>query len=1135
MTSLKPYIDNNTVVVGAVIDIYYEYYPADATNMRLEWSSDNPEVADFEDYYLVAKNPGTAVITGKAQDGSGLSAVYTLNVITPDSIIDVSSMFADEHFTGFNNTGSPFTINHVLDRDWLKSTNEGMNDSVSEIEFDVQGKGYLLFDYLLSSEDSWDYLSVIINGEETKIKEPYKVDGSVFTSFENIIPVTRQFTLPKDVNRVKISYVKDSSGNAALDALWLSNIRFLDESNPAVRSLKVNYDITKGTVLLKDSEQPEGISVNNGQNYSMNLANAITLEAEPKENCAFMGWYENDELYSQSSSISFDLLANRELEARFYDYAKLPETLIVQRTGSVTADYDAAAKDITIEQNAVNETDNEYLIIMGELEEDTTITVEVNGKPVEYQGNTFILSQPKDNAVLTLTANRENHASVKRVITINVGVALNNIVTEGNVQAESISGKNYTGYAWKLSNEIYNQEGFIAFMPNEVGISARYENLQLTTTGAGILQFDYKTDFTKSSYLMLDNALIKSTTSKTKIKLPASNEWITYTLPIDVNTDVIKNTYLAYYHASSEAGSPKIKNVQFIQGDARVSFASSDSALGTVSATYADGSNINSSDICAIGKTVSFNASAISDALFIGWFNEADECLTYSPTYTTSLTADMNIHAVFAKKDTYAARIGNQLFASLEDALASDLSDNIILLDNLTLESNLIIPEGKTLVIPYFNGDVGYDARIKNKEEYNADGTVTDRKDYKELYQSLTVPKDVILEVQGTLIINAITGRAAAGHYDMDNTGGYGQLNLDGKLIISNNGLVDSAGFVKGSGEVIVKENGTLRDLYVVKNWRGGSQASEVVLNHNVYPMNEADCQNVEVPITIMDNGSYTGIVKMYASGSYNKTRFPLVSRDNGLIRLTDGAELQIRRSNDLTRTNFLLNGGGAAASSTLNIVGFDLSTGTFIYPIDGDTTYALSNGIYTVENDFKFLTGSELYVKDGAELILNEGHTLVFYDEFIDVVNTSTTKYPDRPASFIHMEKGTSFMINGSFAGNIVIDEAADSAHPIIINTGSSAKFMVITQEANGYINGVRDLTFNAAINGEAFAFESNTNYTFYYEGGVLKVLVNGIEPTLFNEVDADIMDPEDEIIQPTDLLPDEIQQAAAEDGIEE
>ena len=1138
MTSLTPYIDSNTVVAGSVIDVYYEYYPSDATNIWLEWSSDNPEVADFEDYYLVAKNPGTAVITGLAQDGSGLSAVYTLNVISPDSTIDVSSMFIDEHFTDINNTGNPFAINHVLDRDWLKSTNEGIDDSVSEIEFSVQGKGYLLFDYLLSSEDSWDYLSVIINDEETKIKEPYKVDGSVFTSFENITPITRQFTLPLDVNQVKISYVKDSSGNGALDALWLSNIQFLDESNPAVRSLKVNYDTTKGTVILQNSEQPDGISVDNGQSYSLKLANAITLEAAPLYNCAFMGWYENGELYSEKSSISFDLLTDRELEARFYEYAKLPETLTVQRTGSVTADYNAAEKDITIEQNAISETDNEYHIIMGALEEETTIAVEVNGKPVEYQGNTVILSQPKDNVVITLTANRANHASVKRVITINVGVALNNIVTEGSVLAESISGKNYTGYEWKLSNEIYNEEGFLAFSPNEIGSSYRYENLHLTTTGSGLLQFDYKTDFIQSSsYLMLDSALIKSwSSSKTKIKLPASSEWTTYTLPIDVNADAVKDTYLAYYHSAKETGSPAVKNVRFLQGDVKIEFTSSNDSLGSVSASYTKGNALDSGTMSSIGRSVSFTASPKADVLFMGWYNEANELLTHSETYEITVTDNVNIHALFAEAGTYVARIGDQIFTSLEEAFASELTDNIILMDDLTLDQNLIIPEGRTLVVPCISGDEGYDARIENKAQYNPDGTVADRNDHKQLYQSFTVPENITLEVKGTLIINAVTGRAAAGHFDMDNTGGYGQLNLNGTLIISGNGLVDSAGFVKGSGEVIVKENGTLRDLYVVKNWRGGSQASEVVLNHNVYPMNEADCQNVEVPITIMDNGNYTGIVKMYASGSYNKTRFPLVDRYNGLIRLTDNAELLITRNSDLSRTSFLINGGAAASSSTLNIVGLDLSTGTFIYPVDGDTTYILSNGIYTFENDFKFLTGSELYVKEGAELILKEGNTLVFYDKFDDVVNESTTKYPDRPAAFIHMEKGTSFKINGSFAGNIIIDEASDSTHPIIIDAGSSAKFAVITQEANGYINGVRDLTFNATINGESFDFEPDTTYTFYYEDSVLKVLVNGIEPTLFNETDADIIEPENEIIQPTDSLPEEIQQTTvAEDSIEE
>ncbi len=97
--------------------------------------------------------------------------------------------------------------------------------------------------------------------------------------------------------------------------------------------------------------------------------------------------------------------------------------------------------------------------------------------------------------------------------------------------------------------------------------------------------------------------------------------------------------------------------------------------------------------------------------------------------------------------------------------------------------------------------------------------------------------------------------------------------------------------------------------------------------------------------------------------------------------------------------------------------------------------------------------------------------------------------------------------------------------------NTGSRWLYDKITDEKY-----VRDLTFNATINGESFDFEPDTTYTFYYEDSVLKVLVNGIEPTLFNETDADIIEPENEIIQPTDSLPEEIQQTTvAEDSIEE
>ena len=1137
LTELDSYIDNNTVVVGAELNIYYECKPENATHSQLEWSSDNPDIADFNTAdKLVAKKPGTAVITGKAKDGSGLSVVYTLNVISPESTIDVSSIFTDEHFSAINNTGNPFTINHVLGSDWLKSSNEGINKSSSSIKFNVQGKGYLLFDYLLSCEYQSNYLSdymiVKINDTIVNVKEPLMIDGQPITSFKDIRPETRQFKLTKDINEVVITYTKNNFTSQGLDALWLSNFRFVDENNPEQRNLKINYDSGKGNVMLSTTAQSDPVLVNDGQDVVMNLSDSIKLEAIPMENRVFMGWYENNELFSQINSISFDLLADRNLEARFYDYAKLPNTLIVQRTGSVTENYNAVENDLIIQQNPISEKNNVYQILIGMLEEGTSISADVNGKKVDIQDNCLTITQPKDTTIITLTVQRDKHVDVKRSITINVDVNLNAVVAEGRVEVQSVNGRQMNGYSWKLSNEIFNETGEVALIPNEIGESATYENLQLITTGPGVLQFDYKTDFSdENSYLMMSNALINI--SNRDMELPASNDWTTYILPIDVNENATKNTYLAYFHRMGEMGAPAVKNVNFIQDNAVMQFGSSDEKLGSVSAKYPNGTVINNNTSVPLGKNVTFNAAASSDAEFIGWYNKADELLSFSETYTTTIINDLDIYALFTPKGTYTARIGNQVFTSLQEAFASDLPGNVILIGNVTLTDNLIIPENKTLVIPCFSGDEGYDARDEN--QYNPDGTTADSKDHKILYQTLTVPKTTILEVQGTLIVNAVTGRTQAGHFDMDNTGGYGQLNLDGTMVISGNGVVEATGFVKGSGSLTVKDNGILRDLYVVKNWRGGTQALIVYLA-NVYPMNEADCKNVEVPITILDHGVYAGVVKMYASSSYNKTRFPLIDQKNGLIRMNENAEIKIVRNDDNSRTSFLLKGGARAAGTRLNVVGFDLSTSTFIYPIDGDTTYELSDGIYIFENDFKFLTGSELYVKNGAELILNEGNTLVFYDKFDDVINTSTTKYPDRPASFINMERGTAFVINGSFAGNIVIDENADRENAITINTGANAKFTVITKEANGYKNGVRDLTFNATINGKSFDFEPNTTYTFYYEDSVLKVLVNGIEPTLFNETDADIIEPENEIIQPTDSLPEEIQQTTVvEDSIEE
>ena len=70
-------------------------------------------------------------------------------------------------------------------------------------------------------------------------------------------------------------------------------------------------------------------------------------------------------------------------------------------------------------------------------------------------------------------------------------------------------------------------------------------------------------------------------------------------------------------------------------------------------------------------------------------------------------------------------------------------------------------------------------------------------------------------------------------------------------------------GYVKGGGTVTVKSGGEVRDLYVVRNWRGGSQAFEVF--PSVYPMNQADMHNITAETRIEAGGSLVGTVKMYA------------------------------------------------------------------------------------------------------------------------------------------------------------------------------------------------------------------------------------------------------------------------------
>ncbi len=397
--------------------------------------------------------------------------------------------------------------------------------------------------------------------------------------------------------------------------------------------------------------------------------------------------------------------------------------------------------------------------------------------------------------------------------------------------------------------------------------------------------------------------------------------------------------------------------------------------------------------------------------VFLGWDKEL-----------VPVTKNVTYKALYSV-DCEAFIVGGDSWATLRGALEHAQSGDTVRIEkDLTISEDLQIPAGITLLLPCMDNDKGYIKRSQLGTTYlmNPNGTDTSGQGVganAALYRTVTVAEGTTLSVSGSLMVNAVTGRKGTANCDQDVTGGYAVLVLNGKITVENGGHLDAFGYVRGSGAVTAKKGGTVGDLYIVRHWRGGSQAMSMY-NAGIYPMNENDCHNIETALRIESGAVLEGIVKMYAQGAYYYTRFPQVDNVNGLIRLTDSAVL-VRTYVD-GREHFEIVGGADFVKSSMTVIGTTLSTGDYIYPIDGDIDFVLNTGEYHVKNDFKFLPGATMKVNHGASLTVDEGKTLVFYREFDNGDFNTSTAYPDRPAALLSIAEGATFTNAGTFAGDI-------------------------------------------------------------------------------------------------------------------
>ncbi|MCI5745013.1 MAG: InlB B-repeat-containing protein [Erysipelotrichaceae bacterium] len=242
---------------------------------------------------------GSAVVSGACTMCGDRT---TLEVAAPEKYaLSINSSNVSDYFT-VNDT-SKYTF--VADDNFvLTSNNKGVKSSNAVYELVATTAGKITFDYAISSESNYDYLTVYhipAEGSSTKLVTT-KVSG------KNGVLITgnKEATLAVG-DTIKFDYCKDSSGDQGSDAASISNIKFEITS---VEGLDIEFAVV--SYVSPVAVQPVVVVAGNP---------VETLPEVEVEDKVFKGWFTDQTFatpFTSSSVVSSSLVAYVKLVDKAY-------------------------------------------------------------------------------------------------------------------------------------------------------------------------------------------------------------------------------------------------------------------------------------------------------------------------------------------------------------------------------------------------------------------------------------------------------------------------------------------------------------------------------------------------------------------------------------------------------------------------------------------------------------------------------------------------------------------------------------------------------------------------------------------------------------------------------------------------
>lgn len=390
-----------------------------------------------------------------------------------------------------------------------------------------------------------------------------------------------------------------------------------------------------------------------------------------------------------------------------------------------------------------------------------------------------------------------------------------------------------------------------------------------------------------------------------------------------------------------------------------------------------------------------------------------------------------------------------QTYDTLEEALIEATSNQtVVLTSDASLEGNAQVKRGVTLVLPA--DGKGYEGA------YNPSNPQTVSNP--QLEYTLTIPSGASLKIDGTLLVNGVTGIASeSSNTGADVSGAYSQIHLDGSVTVNDGGLLDVYGYVTGNGTVTANAGGTVRDLMVVKGWRGISYAQTAYF-WNIFPFNEYDMNHIQTKTILYSGATLGGNVRLYAEGRYYSTVFLAVDSQNGIFRLSEGARLEKVYENGREVWRFY--GGASFSSASYEIQDYTLNTASCFYAIDGDQDFELLNGTYRMQNAFKWMPGGTLTVGKDAALSVEKGGKLAIYDASFQDAYTGATAYPASRGSASLKVQGA-LNVSGQIGGSV----QAEGGSRVTLESGAQ-KYATVKEGSSESAMG-KDFTFYLNMTG--------------------------------------------------------------------